>query len=137
MIKLEKLQMSIQKHLHRLWEAFNGKDKKELDDLLIQQGESEEEKNIIAEQCAEIDLEHDLMEDLVASKKDPGQWLEEKIEETVKEIKPDATQEEVEMVKESVADAMETEIGFEADGLTEEAKLITETMETEESQKEE
>lgn len=137
MIKIEELQKSIQKHLHRLWQAFNGKEGKELDEVLVQQGESEEEKRIIAEQCAEIDLEHDLMEELMASKKDPGQWLEEKIEETVKEVKPDATQEEIEVVKESVADSMETVIGIEADGLKEEAKLITESMIEEQSKKEE
>lgn len=136
MIKIEELQMSILKYLHRFWQVLKGKDNKELDEALIQQGESDEEKKIIAEQCAEIDLEHDLMEELVASKKDPGQWLEEKIEETVKEVKPDATQEDVEMVKESVADSMETGIGIEADGLTEEATLITTSIEKEESKKE-
>ena len=137
MNKIEELQMSIQKYLNKFWQALNGKDKKELDEALIQQGESDDEKKIIAEVCAEIDLEHDLMEELVASKKDPGQWLEEKIEETVKEVKPDATQEEVEMIKESVADSMETEIGIEADGLTEEATIITTSMESEEIKKEE
>lgn len=137
MIKIEELQMSIQKYLNKFWQALNGTDKKELDEALIQQGESDEEKKIIAEVCAEIDLEHDLMEELVASKKDPGQWLEEKIEETVKEVKPDATQEEVEMVKESVADSMEADIGIEADGLTEEATIITTSMESEEIKKEE
>lgn len=137
MIKIEELQMSIQKYLNKFWQALNGTDKKELDEALIQQGESDDEKKIIAEVCAEIDLEHDLMEELVASKKDPGQWLEEKIEETVKEVKPDATQEEVEMIKESVADSMETEIGIEADGLTEEAMIITASIEKEESKKEE
>lgn len=137
MIKIEELQMSIQKYLNKFWQALNGTDKNELDEALIQQGESDDEKKIIAEVCAEIDLEHDLMEKLVASKKDPGQWLEEKIEETVKEVKPDATQEEVEMVKESVADSMEAEIGIEADGLTEEATIITKSMESEEIKKEE
>jgi hypothetical protein len=138
MIKIEELLMSIQKYLNKFWQALNGKDKKELDEALIQQGESDEEKKIIAEVCAEIDLEHDLMEELVTSKKDPGQWLEEKIEETVKEVKPDATQEEeVEMVKESLADSMETEIGIEADGLTEEATIITASIESEDIKKEE
>jgi hypothetical protein len=137
MNKIEELQMSIQKYLQSFWQTLNGKEKSELDEALIQQGESDEEKKIIAEQCAEIDLEHDLMEELVASKKDPGLWLEEKIEETVKEVKPDATQEEVEMIKDSVADSMETEIGIEADGLTEEAMIITASIEKEESKKEE
>lgn len=136
-INIEKLQISIQKYLQQFWQTFNGKEGKELDEALVQQGESEEEKRIIAEQCAEIDLEHDLMEELVASKKDPGQWLEEKIEETVKEVKPDATQEEVEIVKGSVADSMETDIGIEAGGLKEEATLITESMKEEQSKKEE
>lgn len=128
MVRLEELQVSIHKYLQKLWQAFKDKDGKECDEALIQQGESEEEKRIIAEQCAEIDMEHDLMEELWTSKKDPGKWLEEKIEETVREVKPDATQDEVEIVKESVADSIEAEIGEVADELIKEATFITESM---------
>lgn len=129
MVKLEDFQMSVQKHLQRLWKALNGKgNNKELDEALIQQGESEEERRLIAEQCAEIDLEHDLMEELIASKEDPGEWLEKKIEETVRETIPNATQEEIEMVKDCVADSIEKEIGEQADGLTEEATMICTAM---------
>lgn len=136
-INIEKLQMSIQKHLQRLWQALNGKEGKELDEALVQQVESEEEKKLITQMCVEIDLEHDLMEELVASKEDPGEWLDKKIEETVKEVKPDATQEDVDKVKESAADSMEKEIGELADELKEEANLITDSLRKEEAKKEE
>lgn len=129
MVKLEDFQMLIQKHLQSLWQTTLGKEEKELDEVLIQQGESEEEKRIIAEQCMEIDIEHDLMEELWISKENPGRWLEKKIEETAKEINPDATLEEIEMLKESVADSMEIEIGKQADELAEETAFISKTIE--------
>ncbi len=132
MVKLEDLQKSIKTHLHNLWQTLQGKEKKELDEALIQQGESEEEKMVIAEMCEETDLEHDFMEELLASKKDPGKWLEEKIEETAKEVNPDATQEEIDMLKDAVAGSMEAEIGEQADKLAEEAAVIAGAVEKEE-----
>lgn len=136
-IKLEDLQKSVKKYLLDFWQVLQGKDKKDLDEALIQQGESEEEKRIIAEQCEETDLEHDLMEELWASKKDPGEWLEQKIEETAKEVNPNATQDDIDILKDAVADSMEAEIGKNADELAEEAALIAGTVEKEESTKKE
>ena len=137
MVKLEEFQMSIQKHLLSFWHSLQSKEKEELDEALVRQGESEEEKKLIAEQCTEIDLEHDLMEDLVASKEDTGVWLEKQIEEAAKEVNPKATQEEFDMLKDAVADSMEAEIGEQADELAKEAAMITGTVETKETTKKE
>lgn len=137
MLKLEELQMSIQKRLQSLWHSLQGKEKKELDDSLVQQGRSDDEKTLIAEQCAEIDMEHDLMEELVATKEDPGKWLEKKIEETAIEINPKATQEEIDVLKNAVADSMESEIGEQADELAEEAAIIAGAVEGKETTKNE
>lgn len=135
MIKLEDLQKSIKEHLLDYWQVLQGKDKKDLDEALIGQGESDEEKRIISEQCEEIDLEHDLKEELLASKTDPGKWLGEKIEETAKEINPNASQEEIDMLKDAVADSMEVIIGENADELAEEAAVIAGAVEKEEPTK--
>lgn len=125
---LKELQELIQLYLNDFWNVLKDKKKKELDEALIEQGNSEEEKMLIAEQCAEIDLEHDLMEELQASKEDPGTWMEKKIEETVREINPDATPEDIELVTNSVADSMEREIGEQADELAEEASEIVKAI---------
>jgi len=135
MVKLQDLQVSIKNHLQNFWQLLQGKENQDLDEALIQQGESEEEKSIIAEQCEEIDLEHNLMEELWVSKKDPGKWLEEKIEETAKEVNPNATQEEIDLLKNAVADSMEAEIGENADELADEAEQIAGAMKKEEPTK--
>lgn len=135
MVKLQDLQVSIKNHLQNFWQLLQGKENQDLDEALIQQGESEEEKSIIAEQCEEIDLEHNLMEELWVSKKDPGKWLDEKIEETAKEVNPNATQEEIDLLKNAVADSMEAEIGENADELADEAEQIAGAMKKEEPTK--
>lgn len=125
---LKELQKTILLYLNNFWTVLKDKDKKELDEALIKQGKSEKEKALIAEQCAEIDLEHDLMEELLTSKEDPGTWMEKKVEEIVREINPDATREEIESVTNSVADSMEREIGEQADELAEEASEIVKAI---------
>ena len=137
MDKFKEFQESFIVHFQSLYKALKGKSNKELDEALVQQGESDEVKKLIAEQCIEIDLEHDLMEELWTSKEDPGKWLEKKIEQTAKEVDPNATQEEIDMLKEAVADSMEAEIGEQADGLAEEAAVIAGAVENEQPMKKE
>ena len=111
-------------HLRSLLNLVRGKKDKELDDLLAEQGRSEEEKRVIREVCEEIDLKHEMMTDLMKSDKEPGEWLEKQIEETVTEMFPNATAEDIEEVKEAVLDSMETEIEHDAKMLEKESELI-------------
>lgn len=115
MNKFTELQQSFFKHLRNLFDLSSGKDENEVNDMLINQANSEEEKKVIQEICAEVDIEHRLMDELENSGMDSGGWLEREIENTTKELYPNATPEEVEMVKQRVQDGMEEEIESEID----------------------
>lgn len=115
MNKFTELQQSFFKHLRNLFDLSSGKDEDEVNDMLINQANSEKEKKVIQEICAEVDIEHRLMDELENSGMDSGEWLEREIENTIKELYPNATTEEVEMVKQRVQDGMEEEIESEVD----------------------
>lgn len=111
-------------HLRALLDLGSKMDEKEFNSLLVQQGRNEEEKNTIIEILEEIDLEHKLKDELVASGLEPGEWLEQELEKTTKELYPDATPEDIDMVKKEVARGMEEEIALEAECLEEETTGI-------------
>lgn len=121
---LDKLEQSFFKHLRSLLDLARGKNGKELDDLLVEQGRDEEEKRAIREVCEEIDLEHEMIAELMKSEENLGKWMERKIEETVKESFVDATEDEISLVKDAVQDSMENEIEEDAEMLNKEADLI-------------
>lgn len=115
MVLFKELQESFLKHLRSLLDLTAGKSEEEVNEILIEQADSEEEKRVIREIYEEIDLEHQLTQDLENSEMDPGEWLENQIENGVKELIPDATTEDIETVKEKVAECMEEEIKYEAE----------------------
>ena len=80
-------------------------------------GRDDEENRIISDICKEIDLEHELLDDRAKSGLDPGEWLEREIEDTTKELFPDATSEDIEMVKDTVEKGMVEDIELEAKSL--------------------
>ncbi len=125
MSKFSDLQQSFYNHLCALFELTFGKDDKDIDNLLIQQGRTEEEKVVINDICEEVDLEHKLMNDLKNSGLDSGEWLEREIETATKEMYPNATPEEIELVKQEVENGMEKEIESEADSLEKEISVLS------------
>lgn len=120
----DQLEKSFNNHLRSLLDLVRGQNDKELDDLLVEQGRDEEEKRLIREVCEEIDLEYQLMEDLKRSEKEPGPWFEQQIEDTVLELFPDATQEEIEEVKNAAMSDLEDEIKDDALALEKEAEVV-------------
>ena len=120
MNRFKELQQSFLKHLSSLFKMGANKDDKEIETMLIQQGRNEDEKKTISDICKEVDVEHELMEELTKSGLESGEWLEREIEKTTKELYPNATPEEIEMVKQKIEDGMEEEIEAEADRLEEE-----------------
>lgn len=119
---ITELQNSFQNHLSSLLE----KKEEEIDKLLMEQND---ENGIFWHICKEIDLEHELMVDLVKSEQDPGEWFERKIEETTKELFPNATPEQIEEVKiEEVKDEVEKgmvkDIELEANSLEKEISCL-------------
>lgn len=126
MDRFKEFQESFMAHLQALYKAMQGKSNKDLDDALVRQGKSDEQKQIIQETCQDVDKEHDMIEEMIHSNKTPGEFLEQDIANTVREINPNATDDDVNQVVEATKDAMEKEIEQEAHELTKEATLLTE-----------
>ena len=130
MDRFKEFQESFMAHLQALYKAMQGKSNKDLDDALIRQEKSDEQKQIIQETCQDVDKEHDMIEEMIHSNKTPGEFLEQDIANTVREINPNATDDDVNQVVEATKDAMEKEIEQEAHELTKEATLLTEEQQT-------
>ena len=130
MDRFKEFQESFMAHLQALYKAMQGKSNKDLDDALVRQGKSDEQKQIIQETCQDVDKEHDMIEEMIHSNKTPGEFLEQDIANTVREINPNATDDDVNQVVEATKDAMEKEIEQEAHELTKEATLLTEEPQT-------
>jgi hypothetical protein len=125
---ITELQNSFQNHLSSLLE----KKEEEINKLLMEQND---DNGIFQHICKEIDLEHELMVDLVKSELDPGEWFERKIEETTKELFPNATPEQIEEVKiEEVKDEVEKaiveDIESETNSLEKEMSSLLDKQET-------
>ena len=130
MDRFKEFQESFMAHLQALYKAMQGKSNKDLDDALVRQGKSDEQKQIIQETCQDVDKEHDMIEEMIHSNKTPGEFVEQDIANTVREINPNATDDDVNQVVEATKDAMEKEIEQEAHELTKEATLLTEEPQT-------
>ena len=130
MDRFKEFQESFMAHLQALYKAMQGKSNKDLDDALVRQGKSDEQKQIIQETCQDVDKEHDMIEEMIHSNKTPGEFLEQDIANTVREINPNATDDDVNQVVEATMDAMEKEIEHEASELTKEATLLAEELQT-------
>lgn len=126
MDRFKEFQESFIAHLQALYKAMQGKSNKELDDALVLQGKSDEQKQIIQETCQDVDKEHDMIEEMVNSNKTPGEFLKQDITDTVKEVNPNATDEDVNQIVEATMDVMEKEIEQQARELTKETTLLTE-----------
>lgn len=136
MEKFKQFQESFISHLQSLYKAMKGRSKKELDEALILQGKSEEQRQIIQETCLDIDKEHDMIEEMANSSRTPGEFLEQDIIDTVREVNPNATDEDVNKMVEETMDAMETEIEQAANELTEEAAIFSNAPQTKSESKE-
>ena len=130
MDKFKEFQERFIAHFQALYKAMQGKSDKELDDALVLQGKSDEQKQIIQETCQDVDKEHDMIEEMAHSSKTPGEFLEQDIANTVREINPNATDGDVNQVVEATMDAMEKEIEQKAHELAKEATLLTEESQT-------
>lgn len=104
---------------------------KELDEHLFSKTKSEEEKETLAEIFDEIDMFHQKRKAFVESGKEIDVWYEEEIERIVKQIKPDASRDEINQVKEAVAAQIDGDIEFAAQALEKLDSLVREAMEKE------
>lgn len=104
------MQKGFLKYLKKLIDLFSGKGTEDINKALIEEGDSILEKQLIAGMCEEVDAYHENMRKLKISGKDSGEWLEEEIERLVKEVKPEATIDDIELVKEAVEKAMDKDL---------------------------
>lgn len=120
MSKFKDFQLAFSRHLSNLLEIFTKNKEEEIDDVLVDIEDDEQVKDVIRKICEEINVEDELMLDMKKSGKSPGDWLESFIENTVTELYPNSTQQDVDRVKTMVADAMEKEIDDASDLLLDE-----------------
>ena len=130
MDKFKEFQESFIAHFQSFCKAMKTKSNKELDDALVLQGTSDEHKQIIQETCQNVDKEHDMIEEMAHSNKTPGEFLKQDIIDTVKEINPNASEEDVNQVVKATMDVIEKEIEQEAHELTKETILFTKEPQT-------
>ncbi len=124
MNKFTELQQSFFTHLRNLFGLTSGESEDDVDEILLNQASNEEEKKVIRAICDKVEIEHRLMSNLKKSGMDSGEWLEHEIENTLKELYPEATPEEIEMVKDRVQNGMEEEIEAEVDSLEDELSFV-------------
>lgn len=104
------MQKSFLKYLKKLLSLFSGGNAENIDKTLLEEGGTILEKQLIAEMCEEVDAYHENMKKLKASGKDSDEWLKEEIERLVKEVKPEATPDDIKFVKEAVEKAIDKNI---------------------------
>lgn len=104
------MQKSFLKYLKKLLSLFSGGNAENIDKTLLEEGDTILEKQLIAEMCEEVDAYHENMKKLKASGKDSDEWLKEEIERFVKEVKPEATPDDIKFVKAAVEKAIDKNI---------------------------
>lgn len=115
-------------HFQTLCKTMKGKSNGELDEALIRQSSSEEQCQVIGEICRDVDLEHDMIEKMINSNKTPGAFLKQDIIDTIKEVHPDATDEEVNQVVEVTMDAMEKDFEHDAKEFSKEISMLSDSL---------
>lgn len=130
MERLKEFQELFFKHLKNLFGLLEDKPgkQKDLDQDLINQGRSEEERDTIRRICEDVDTECALMKEIMTSEKKPAQWMEGTIERELKEAFPDATNEEIEDAISYIDNAFEEEIAHEAEIVANQADVIIEAV---------
>lgn len=97
-------------HIQNVWQNTKGLSGKELEATLIKSAQTEEETQLIEQMCQDVDTYYEKRADFRSSKKTPGEWLEQEIENTVTELCPEADAYDIKEVKQSVSKAIDSEI---------------------------
>lgn len=100
---------------------------KELNDYLLNQAESEEERETLQEMFEENETYHAKLKELEKSGKDIDEWYDEEITKTVKQMCPEVTIDDIDKVKEAVAKQIDDETEGSISGLEYLDGLIVDT----------
>jgi len=90
---------------------------KELNDFLLSQTESDEERETLQEMFEENETYHSKLKEFEKSSKNIDEWYEEEITETVKQFYPEATADDLDQVKEAVAKQIDDDSKDSINGL--------------------
>ncbi len=135
MNKFKEFQQAFVKHLRRLLQLIVGKNDDEYTSVLLDEAKNDEERRVFGEILQENSLEHQLMEELAQSGMDPGEWLEQQVEETVRDVCPDANTEDMERIHDAIEQGFVDDIANEARDLQQDCSLTaTEVLETQQSE---
>lgn len=108
---------SIGNYIVSLIGKLKGKRGKEIDQEIINSARSDEEREALQEMCNDVDTYYRKRRELRESGLSNGKWLERETEQMVKEVYPEATDDDIREVKRAVAEGMDKNIEAIADEL--------------------
>lgn len=126
MNKIKELKQSFFSKLEALFDLTKDKSDDELDEILVNDAQSEEQQQLIRDICEDIDTEHQLIKEMMQANTEVGEWFEQKIEQEARELEPEATDQDIEYLK----DALEKQLGSD---INDEAEAFEKGMELREA----
>jgi len=114
-------------YIKKVFDGTKGLFGSALDKELINSARNEEAE-IIKEMCANVDLYYQKRDEFRKSGLKPGKWLEKEVENTVKDVYPEADEEDLDEVKTEVSKTLENEIKALTDLVEEEMTPVTEEI---------
>lgn len=132
MNKIKELKQNFFSKLEALFDLTKDKSDDELDELLVKDAKNEEQQQLIRDICEDIDTEHQLIQEMMNSNTEAGEWFEQKIEQEARELEPEATDQDIEYLKDALEKQIGTDINDEADAF-EKGMELRESIEREAS----
>lgn len=99
---------------------FRDRNVSNMNDVIIESGRTEGEKDQLREMCDEVDAYHRRIQDLRESGMTPGKWLEKEIESELEKVDPEVSSESKEEFKKFIFDQFGKDVEAQAEALGEE-----------------
>ncbi len=115
-------------YIKHIFDRTKGVSGSNLDEALVASVHSEEEAELIKEMCEDVDLYYTKREDFRRSGLKVGDWFEKQVEQTVKDVYPEADAEDLDEVKTAVSNAIESEIEVITNLVEEEITPVTDAL---------
>lgn len=111
---------SLSDYFTRFISRFKGYAAEDLNAAIVEEGNTDEEKEQLQEMCEEVDNYHRRLKELRVSGLTPGKWLEKEIDAELENIEPEMSSESKEEFKKFIFDQFATDIEANAEALSEE-----------------
>lgn len=99
---------------------FRDRNVSNMNDVIIESGRTEDEKDQLREMCDEVDAYHRRIRDLRESGMTPGKWFEKEIESELEKVDPEVSSESKEEFKKFIFDQFGKDVEAQAEALGEE-----------------